>query len=119
MEKGEELKLIARVRKGDSQALKKLFVNYQPLVDNCRRQFYLTDYDACDWKQEALIVCYESALLYDPARRRPFGALFKIRLRHRFINLCRNAQALKRRSQRGLQPLCDEDAEEESNIYYQ
>ena len=58
MEKGEELKLIARVRKGDSQALKKLFVNYQPLVDNCRRQFYLTDYDACDWKQEALIVCY-------------------------------------------------------------
>ena len=119
MEKGEELKLIARVRKGDSQALKKLFVNYQPLVDNCRRQFYLTDYDACDWKQEALIVCYESALLYDPARRRPFGALFKIRLRHRFINLCRYAQALKRRSQRGLQPLCDEDAEEESNIYYQ
>ena len=26
---------------------------------------------------------------------------------------------MKRRSQRGLQPLCDEDAEEESNIYYQ
>lgn len=111
MKKEEELELIALVRQGDSQALKKLYAAYRPLIASCRRGFYLTDYEYCDWRQEALIVCYEAARLYDPERDRPFGAIFKIRLQHRFINLYRNSQALKRRSLRGWQPLTEAETE--------
>lgn len=72
-----EEKLIKKVRAGDDQALEKLFHLYEPLVNSIVKQFYLHHYDRKDWDQEAMIVCYEAALVFSPKKGK-FSSLYKI-----------------------------------------
>lgn len=59
-----EEKLINKAKMGDDQALKELFFLYKPLVNSILKKYYLHHYDRDDWEQEALIICYESVVVF-------------------------------------------------------
>lgn len=90
-----EEKLIKKVRAGDDQALEKLFHLYEPLVNSIVKQFYLHHYDRKDWDQEAMIVCYEAALVFSPKKGK-FSSLYKTKLFNHARTLVRYNMARRR-----------------------
>lgn len=91
----KEEKLIKKVQAGDDQALEKLFQLYAPLVNSIVKQFYLHHYDRNDWDQEAMIVCYEAALVFSPQKGK-FGSLYKTKLSNHARTLVRYNMARRR-----------------------
>lgn len=93
--KTNEEALIKRVKAGDDQALKKLFSLYKPLVSSILKKYYLYHYEYKDWQQDALIICYEAALIYSAEKGR-FGSLYKTKLSNHARTLVRYNMALRR-----------------------
>lgn len=89
--------LITQVKKGEQDALMKLYVLYRPLVNNIKRQYYLRYYDEQDWEQEALIVCYQSALMYQQDKGK-FGSYYKVRLLNHIRSILRYHMAYRRKA---------------------
>lgn len=75
----KEKKMIKQVKKGDDAALEELFALYQPLVNKVLKGYYLRHYDQKDWQQEAMIICYEAAMVYSE-RKGNFAGLYKAKL---------------------------------------
>ncbi|GBG95861.1 DNA-directed RNA polymerase sigma-70 factor [Ligilactobacillus salitolerans] len=93
----EDLELIAEtLADADSQALGKLFHKYRPLVLNLISSYRFRYYDFDDLLVEALVVCYESVLEFEPSRQIPFGAFFKANLNNYLMTLLRGQKAQKR-----------------------
>lgn len=85
----KELELIKKVQKfADGDALKKLCKLYLPMINAVKSKYYLKLYDKQDWEQEALIVCYQSAMDFSEKRGR-FGSYFKKRLNNHAISILR------------------------------
>ncbi|WP_297951181.1 sigma-70 family RNA polymerase sigma factor [uncultured Lactobacillus sp.] len=91
----KEEKLIKRVQAGDDEALEKLFHLYEPLVNSIVNQFYLHHYDRKDWDQEAMIMCYEAALVFSPEKGK-FSSLYKTKLTNHARTLVRYNMARRR-----------------------
>lgn len=91
----KERKLIKKVKAGDDEALEKLFVLYKPLVNSVVKKYYLGHYDRNDWEQEAMIICYEAALVYS-SEKGNFGSLYKTKLSNHARTLIRYNNAFKR-----------------------
>lgn len=87
MKESEDV-LIKQVKAGDEQALKKLFALYKPLVGSILKRYYLHHYDFKDWEQDAMIICYESVMVYS-AKKGKFSSLYKTKL-------CNHARTLVR-----------------------
>lgn len=92
----EELVLIEKVRKKNSRALKELYQRYLPMVNLVKSRFFIRDYDQDDWQQEAMLVCYETAILWREGMK-SFGSFYKLRLLNHARTLVRY-QAAKRRA---------------------
>lgn len=93
--KESEDELIKRIKAGDEQALEKLFALYRPLVASVLKTYYLHHYDFKDWEQEAMIVCYESVLVYS-AKKGNFKSLYKTKLYNHARTLVRYNMAARR-----------------------
>lgn len=93
----KEKKMIKQVKKGDDAALEELFALYQPLVNKVLKGYYLRHYDQKDWQQEAMIICYEAAMVYSE-RKGNFAGLYKAKLTNHARTLVRYHTALRRRT---------------------
>lgn len=95
----QELRWIDQVKQDKcSWCLECLFNKYRPLVENLRQIYHLQLFDRDDWYQEALLVCYETCLIFNADRGSKFGSFYKLRLQNRIANLIRQQLAFKRRS---------------------
>ena len=90
-----ELKLIQAVKENDEGALQELFENYRPLVEKNKRKFYARDFDEADWDQEALIVCHQAVLKFNPKKGK-FCTFFKKQLYNHNVSLLRYRKASRR-----------------------
>ena len=90
-----EEKLINKAKMGDDQALKELFFLYKPLVNSILKKYYLHHYDRDDWEQEALIICYESVVVFS-GKKGSFGSLYKTKLSNHARTLVRYNNELRR-----------------------
>lgn len=93
--KVKEKKLIKQIKAGDDTALEKLFSLQKPLVNAILKKYYLSHYDRKDWEQEAMIVCYEAALVYS-SKRGDFGGFYRIKLNNHARTLVRYHLAVRR-----------------------
>lgn len=82
---------------GDSEALAKLIMKYRPMIDNTIRQYFVSSYDRDDWYQEARIVCHDSCIKFDGSQGSKFGSFFKMKFKHRVIDLVRYSNSAKRK----------------------
>lgn len=65
------------------------------MINTVKRKYYLRLYDEQDWEQEAMIVCYQSALDFSTKRGR-FGSYFKRCLNNHAISILRKQLSAKR-----------------------
>lgn len=91
----KEKKLIKKVKAGDDEALEKLFTLYKPLVNSIMKKYYLGHYDRNDWEQEAMIICYEAAIVFS-SEKGNFCSLYKTKLTNHARTLIRYNTAFKR-----------------------
>lgn len=91
-----ESELIELIKMKDSPALQELCQRYAPLIMSIKRHYYLRNFDDDDWDQEAMLVCYETACLFDPAKNPHFSAFFKLRLTNHARSLLRYEYAKRR-----------------------
>lgn len=97
---------IERVRDNeDSMALDELVKRYQPMIENMQSQYFVTGFDRDDWYQEALIVCYQTCKLFDGTTGSKFGSFYKMKFKHRMIDLIRRENAAKRKINSLTEPL--------------
>ena len=89
----------------DSSALVNLVEKYQPMVNNLRSQFFINNYEANDWYQDALLVCYQTCLIFDGNSGSKFGSFFKLRFKNYIVDCIRRDNAHKRRANIGTKPL--------------
>lgn len=94
-ENEKEQNLLTKILEGNEQALLELFEMYRPLVENSKKLFWVRDYDAQDWDQEALIICHEAVKTYDRNKGK-FGVFYKKLLHNRAITLLRYSRAKRR-----------------------
>lgn len=92
----QEEQLVVRAAHKDGIVLQKLVDRYYPMVKRTQRRYYLRDFDRQDWKQEALITCYEAVVLYTHEKGR-FGSYFKRRFENHIRTLLRFNLAKRRR----------------------
>lgn len=90
-----ENSLIEAAKNNEEGALKQLFEEYRPLVEKSKRKIYFRDYDDADWEQDALIVCHQAVLKFNPERGR-FGSFYKNQLRNHVVSLIRYRNAIRR-----------------------
>lgn len=91
-----ENELLKLVREKDNLALETLCRHYMPLIIGVKKRYWLHDYDFDDWRQEAMLICYESALIYDKDKLMSFGSFFKMRLYNHARSLLRYQMAARR-----------------------
>lgn len=95
----QDLTWIAQVKNNNSsQALKNIFLKYQPLVEKYGQLYHIPLFERDDWYQEAWLVCYQTCLIFNGHQGSKFGSFFKLRLQHRAANLLREQLAVKRQS---------------------
>lgn len=71
-----------------------LWEDFQPLVINCMRKFYITIPQREDIKQDSFIQLLECANTYDPTQGVPFESYFKMNLHYWFLNRIRKKTEL-------------------------
>ena len=91
-----DLDLILLVKQKDSDALVKLLERYMGIVYNIKNKYYLRDYDNDDWKQDALVLCYEACCMFDVEKGKNFGSFFKTYLSNHACSLLRHDLAQRR-----------------------
>lgn len=91
-----DVELINRVKKRDDQALCELYYRYEPIVKKIMARYFIRNYELTDWQQDALLICYETACIFDPALNLNFGGLFKLKLLNHTRSLLRFEMAQKR-----------------------
>lgn len=92
--------LITRVKEKDSDALIELLSRYIGIAYNVKNKYYLRDYDEDDWKQDALVSCYEACCMFDVEKGKNFGSFFKTYLNNRACSLLRHELAQRREGYR-------------------
>lgn len=75
----EEIELIERAKKNDSEAIEKLVQNYSPILNSIVRRYFLVGGDSEDLMQEAMIGFWNAISSYNENE----SASFKT-----FVNLC-------------------------------
>ncbi|APT18115.1 hypothetical protein FC62_GL001341 [Amylolactobacillus amylotrophicus DSM 20534] len=96
MEKLSDLELIELTRQKNSDALVELCARYQPMIRGVIRRYFLRSYDYLDWQQDAMFICYESAVLFDENMHVRFGGFFQLRFLQHAKSLVRFELAKKR-----------------------
>ena len=76
------------------EAMVTLWEDFQPLVMNCMRKFYITIPQREDIRQDAFIQLLECANTYDPIQGVPFESYFKMHLHYWFLNRMRKKTEL-------------------------
>lgn len=98
MEKGQkELSLIKAVANKDDLALTELVRKYQPMISKIDRAYFLRGFDKHDWHQEAMLVCYQATLSYQPERGK-FSSYLQRQYRNHVRSLLRAHLADRRRA---------------------
>lgn len=91
-----EHELVSLIKQKDGAALKELCQRYAPLIMTIKRHYYLRNFDDNDWDQEAMLVCYETAHLFDPKKNPRFSSFYKMRLTNHARSLLRYEYAQRR-----------------------
>ncbi|AEG39746.1 DNA-directed RNA polymerase subunit sigma [Lactobacillus kefiranofaciens] len=94
--KAREKKLIKKVKAGDSQALEELFSLYKPLVGAVVKNYYVSHYEWKDWQQDAMIICYETALVFN-SKKGDFCSFYRTKLFNHARTLVRYTMATRRK----------------------
>lgn len=89
--------LIEQVKNDQQGALIQLYALYRPLINSIKQQYYIRYYDEQDWEQEALIVCYQSAIMYQKDKGK-FGSYYKVRLLNHIRSILRYHMAYRRKA---------------------
>lgn len=93
-----ELELIKKVQKSaDGIALQELCELYRPMINAVKSKYFLKLYDEQDWDQEAMIVCYQSAMDF-LEKRGNFSSYFKRRLNNHAISILRYQLSQRRKA---------------------
>lgn len=85
-------------REGDSEAFKRLFKQYQPVVFKMQKKYFVKDLERDDWSQEGQIIFFQSLQGYDCSKGVTFGCFFKINFERHIVSLLRKQGALKRKT---------------------
>lgn len=102
----EEAVWIEQVRSNhDSNALSCLINKYRPMIDNMRAHYYIKSLDRNDWYQEAFWICYQTCNLFDGTTGSKFGSFFKMKFKHRVIDIIRKENSQKRKLNNIAEPL--------------
>jgi RNA polymerase sporulation-specific sigma factor len=88
--------LVRLIKEKDGAALQELCQRYAPLIMTIKRHYYLRNFDDDDWDQEAMLVCYETARLFDPHKNSRFSSFYKMRLTNHARSLLRYEYAQRR-----------------------
>ena len=91
-----ELELINLTKQKNGEALIELFRRNLPMVRRAMHRYYIRQYDATDWQQDALYICYESACLFRPELNVKFSGFFQLRFLNHAKSLVRFELAQKR-----------------------
>lgn len=93
--RAKELKLIEDAKWNDADFIK-LFEKYAPIYLKLWNDFYVSDMELSDWKQEAAIVLNRTIIRYDASRNVTFGSYYKTNLKNRLYDILRRKRAQKR-----------------------
>lgn len=91
----KENALIKRAAKGESQALKELFIKYLPMTLAELKGYNLRHYDD-DWRQEAYIAFYKACCTYNPGVLVRFSTYYRCCLSNHLKSIMRRELAAKR-----------------------
>lgn len=91
-----EQELIELTKQKNGEALVELFRRNLPMIQHAMRRYYIRQYDATDWQQDALYICYESACLFRPELNVKFSGFFQLRFLNHAKSLVRFELAQKR-----------------------
>ena len=94
--KKEELSLI-REAVNDSEAFRKLFEQYRPLVLKVLKPYNLREFSYEDWLQEARIAMIKAVARYDGSSGSQFGPYYRMVLQSHLSSILRRHFAHKRR----------------------
>lgn len=89
--------LIKEIKNDNQESLKKLTSLYYPIIQKIKHTYFVRDFDDKDWYQEAMIVCYKSALIYEDQGKN-FGGFFKKNFKNHVLNIVRYNNAKKRQN---------------------
>ncbi len=85
--------LLENVRSGKPLSFEAIYSLYLPLIDSmtvgCCKRYGISEADADDVRQEALIALYNAALTYDADGKVTFGAYAKVCIRNKIISYIR------------------------------
>ena len=93
--KKEELSLI-REAVNDSEAFRKLFEQYRPLVLKVLKPYNLREFSYEDWLQEARIAMIKAVARYDGSSGSQFGPYYRMVLQSHLRSILRRHFAHKR-----------------------
>ncbi|MBP2058853.1 RNA polymerase sporulation-specific sigma factor [Lactobacillus colini] len=88
----DNLELIQLVKQGDSDALLELARRYAGVIYNVKNRYYIRGYDEEDWRQDALLICYQACCSFD-VKKGKFGAFLKSYLTNHACTLLRHELA--------------------------
>lgn len=91
-----DFELILLIRQKNSEALNELCLRYQPMIRSVIKKYFLRSYDQFDWQQDAMYICYESAILFDESYHVKFGGFFQLRFLQHARSMVRYEMAKKR-----------------------
>jgi len=100
----------------DSTALVNLVRRYQPMINKMRLQYFISGYEAMDWYQEALLVCYQTCFVFNGDSGSKFGSFFKMKYKNHVIDIIRRENAQKRKANIGTKPLEMVPVEDQKDI---
>lgn len=90
--------LILEAKTGNSEAFKKLFNQYKPVVFALQQKYFLRDLDSEDWLQEGRIIFFQVLQRYEAERGATLGKFFKLAFCNHILSLLRKQNAMKRRT---------------------
>lgn len=94
---GNDLELISDILLDpESSSFLILYEKYCPVVYTAIGAFHFRYYELDDLKIEAMLICYQSVLDFNPAHHNTFGSFYKANLTNYFMTLLRNQAAKKR-----------------------
>lgn len=89
--------VLAQARKGDAEAFKMLFEQYQPVVLRMAKKYQIHMFTTDDWLQEGQIIFFRALNYYQPDGGASLGTLFRIMFENHVRSMLRRQNALKRR----------------------
>lgn len=92
----KDRELIQKIKAGDELALQELFLKYAPMVNATCKPFITRTIERKDLMQEALLKCYQTAMIFDFEKNDNFGGFYKMNLLNKLRTILRLNFSYKR-----------------------